>query len=831
VFLSYASQDAEAVQKICDALRAAGIEVWFDKSELRGGDAWDRQIRTQIHECRLFVPVVSANTEARIEGYFRREWKLAVDRTHDLSDRVAFLVPVAIDSTSELTADVPDAFRHVQWTRLADGETPSAFVNRVRRLLSREAPTTIRSPASAMSGAAPAVGQPARVSWRSKPVLRAVVVTLLAVSVLAIGAYGAWRAHFAASMTAVRVEAPPASALPAHTVAVLPFENLSAEPSDGFLATGIAESVLHHLAAVKSLSVIARTSSFTFQGRDVDARDIGRKLNARYLVEGSVQRAGDRLRVTAQLLDASSGRDLWSLRLERHMGDIFEVQDEISGKVADALAVSIEGSPSNASARNTPKLDAYLAYIEGRSLLSTFKSADAKAGIERLRRATEIDPTFAAAYAEEAYGLRLLWGLLHPDGDVDTETEKQAASLVDKALSIDPELGEAWVERAFGREQTIEGFDATIDADFRKGLTFAPNYAQGYELYGEWLHNTGHTDDGLAMVERARQLDPLAPRNHYMKGRFLSERDGVDAAVPLWLEALRVNPTYHPALARLGEVESARGNFAEAVKLTERAIAADPMTYWMRVAAAGVYLDLGDTSAVQDVLSAIPPTATIPHSVLWKFCLSIYLGETQRAAAELYALPHGRLNATILNERDMPCPSAVIRDDALERHDYGRGLRALEVCLTPDWDAVLSRPGTDARASCAVQYASLLVASGERDRAAKLLHSMLKGLEHYKPYSDVADVHASALALLGDTDGALKALEAAFAAQKFGWWYELERSPDFKGLHSEPRFQSLARQYHDIVARQSTLLAEMRRSGEVPYRPPTTGREAPATER
>src|SRR6516162_9319285 len=138
VFLSYASQDVAAAQRICEALRAAGIEVWFDQSKLRGGDAWDRQIREQIHDCRLFMPIVSAHTEARIEGYFRREWKLAVDRTHDLSERVAFLVPVAIDSTPELKADVPDSFRHVQWTRLPAGETTPAFVDRIKRLLSPE---------------------------------------------------------------------------------------------------------------------------------------------------------------------------------------------------------------------------------------------------------------------------------------------------------------------------------------------------------------------------------------------------------------------------------------------------------------------------------------------------------------------------------------------------------------------------------------------------------------------------------------------------------------------------------------------------------------------
>ena len=104
VFLSYASQDAEAAQRICDALRAAGIEVWFDKSELKGGDVWDRQIREQIHDCRLFIPIISANTNARDEGYFRREWGLAVDRTRDMDEKKAFLLPVVIDDTVERSA-------------------------------------------------------------------------------------------------------------------------------------------------------------------------------------------------------------------------------------------------------------------------------------------------------------------------------------------------------------------------------------------------------------------------------------------------------------------------------------------------------------------------------------------------------------------------------------------------------------------------------------------------------------------------------------------------------------------------------------------------------
>jgi formylglycine-generating enzyme required for sulfatase activity/dienelactone hydrolase len=137
VFLSYASQDAEAARRVCEALRGAGIEVWFDQSELRGGEAWDVSIRRQIRSCKLFLPIISVNTQAREEGYFRREWNLAVSRTLDMAEDTAFLLPVVIDSTHDADARVPEKFREVQWTRLPNGETPASFVERVRGLVSK----------------------------------------------------------------------------------------------------------------------------------------------------------------------------------------------------------------------------------------------------------------------------------------------------------------------------------------------------------------------------------------------------------------------------------------------------------------------------------------------------------------------------------------------------------------------------------------------------------------------------------------------------------------------------------------------------------------------
>ncbi len=151
VFLSYASQDAEAAKKICDALRAAGVEVWFDRSELRGGDTWDQSIRKQIKECALFLPVVSANTQARREGYFRLEWKLADDRTHLMARGTPFLVPVCIDDTKDWDALVPDSFMSVQWTRLPGGETPAKFCDRVLALLRGEVAPARPRPAARAS--------------------------------------------------------------------------------------------------------------------------------------------------------------------------------------------------------------------------------------------------------------------------------------------------------------------------------------------------------------------------------------------------------------------------------------------------------------------------------------------------------------------------------------------------------------------------------------------------------------------------------------------------------------------------------------------------------
>ncbi len=179
VFLSYASQDSEAALRICKALRVSGVEVWFDQSELRGGDAWDAKIRQQIQSCALFVPVISANTQSRPEGYFRLEWKLAVDRSHLMSDDHPFFVPVVIDDTPDSAARVPLRFRERQWTRLPGGETPFAFAERVRKLLLERRVAESKVPAEKQLTAAPVMRRPIR-AWLVPSISGAVACAALA---------------------------------------------------------------------------------------------------------------------------------------------------------------------------------------------------------------------------------------------------------------------------------------------------------------------------------------------------------------------------------------------------------------------------------------------------------------------------------------------------------------------------------------------------------------------------------------------------------------------------------------------------------------------------
>jgi len=242
VFLSYASQDSKAARRIADALRAAGVEVWFDQSELRGGDSWDAAIRKQIKECALFVPVISAHTQERSEGYFRLEWHLAEQRTYLMAHDRPFLFPVVIDATTDAEARVPEKFRERQWTRLGGRDTPESFARRIVTVLAGE------SHASASQSATPAAS-PRSAAPRARAGVPAWAWVLGVLGVAGIVAFSVFSARppaeTAAATAASKEAARPATAadkLIERAAAILDGSALSREQIDA--AKGLLEQAI-----------------------------------------------------------------------------------------------------------------------------------------------------------------------------------------------------------------------------------------------------------------------------------------------------------------------------------------------------------------------------------------------------------------------------------------------------------------------------------------------------------------------------------------------------------------------------------------------------------
>jgi len=508
VFLSYASEDSEAAGRIAEALGAAGVTVWFDKNELRGGDVWDRQIRAQINECRLFLPVVSANTEARVEGYFRREWRLAVDRTHDLSERVSFLLPVVIDSTSEQKADVPDAFRHIQWTRLPGGETPPAFVERVRRLLTRDLPSepaaaTQTPPASgALRVSAPSTH--ARPGHRSAAwVICALVAVVIACFVVA--RFWSSRHAVASPANATVASGPGSPAVPEKSIAVLPFADMSEKHDQEYFADGMVEEIIDLLAKVPDLRVPARTSSFYFKGKPTKVPDIARELSVANVLEGSIRASGNRLRVTAQLIRADTGFHIWSQTYDSDLHDVFKVQDEIANAVVQALQITLMGGPLTRREGGTQNLEAYQLYLRALANFQSNSRPELEEARAYLDQAMKLDPNFALAWTAQALNTTgLAWARALPWD----EAFERGRQLAQHALQLTPELASG--HQMLGYVYRTHDWNWTAAQDeAQRALRSNPRYPQALLLAGQIATTLGRWDEAERYMRAALNEDPL----------------------------------------------------------------------------------------------------------------------------------------------------------------------------------------------------------------------------------------------------------------------------------------------------------------------------------
>ena len=587
VFLSYASQDAEAAQRICAALRAAGIEVFLDQSELRGGDAWDQKIRKQIKTCALFVPIISKHTHERAEGYFRLEWKLAVDRSHLITSHKAFLLPVVIDETSEEEEHVPDKFREVQWTRLPAGETPPAFVERIKRLLSSELP-----PLNAVSGATPAIREPVRATWRAKPVVLAIVALVVFAALAYLFAYKSW-------ISKPLTPAPIAFAPPPHSIAVLPFVNLSGDKEQEYFSDGLTEELLNSLAGINELQVAARTSAFSFKGTNTDIGTIARKLNVGAVLEGSVRRSANTIRITAQLINAATGFHLWSKTYDRDLGDVLKLQTEIATSVASALKVTLLGDvAAKVELGGTRNPAAFDAYLHGAKAYSSRRDTkDLPAAIAAYTEAIRLDPHYALAFAARSLAFSAVAGEAETAAAVREANDKAQAD-AREALALAPDLAQAHLALAYVSERGTLDFTQASEA-YERALALAPGNAQVLRTSSQFAAYMGHFDAGIAAARRAVVLDPLARPSHSLLGQALYAARRYEEAVAAFAEVISLDPDFKATYAYRGLAYYGLGNLERA-----RASCETKPDFWLsQQCLAVIYDKLGRHADAEAVLA------------------------------------------------------------------------------------------------------------------------------------------------------------------------------------------------------------------------------------
>ena len=596
VFLSYASQDAPAARRICEALRGAGVEVWFDQSELRGGDAWDQKIRHQIRDCALFVPVISAHTASRPEGYFRLEWAIADQRTQMIARNKPFIVPVCVDATPEGIADLPDSFHRVQWTRLPDGQTPPAFCQRIASLLGTPEGTAAHELQAAHPYPA-AAKTPASGRW--------ILVAVGALVLAGLFTLQFWRTDTATPPTPPAVAAPrvTAGAAPERSIAVLPFTDMSKKKDQEYFSDGLSEELIDLLTKVPDLRVPARTSSFYFKGQHATIAEIAKALGVTHVLEGSVRKSGNTLRVTAQLIRADNGYHLWSETYDRSAQDIFKVQDEIAARVVDALKVTL---PAAASSTGRPaNAEAYNQYLLGKNLMDRSTPAGYASAEQAFRRAIALDPRYAGAYSQLALA-EAYWSDQTGDGSGLTRATGDA----ERAITLAPDSADGYFAR--GLLRTLWLWDwAGGGADLTRALALDPNNAEILQGYALLREAEGDLPGAIAAVEKAARLDPLRAATQNQLGLLLIASGDLPGARAAYQRMLQIDPENPRAYAELAIIDLLAGHADQAAVRLQ--VAVDPANQrggdWETVAAALVQHSLGHEAESKKALERFTATA------------------------------------------------------------------------------------------------------------------------------------------------------------------------------------------------------------------------------
>ncbi len=516
-------------------------------------------------------------------------WAFGVILFEMLTGRRGF----AGDTVSDTIAAV--LTRELDFTALP-AAVPAAVRELIARCVERDPKLRLRDIGEARRHLVPPVGAGPRSAGRA-PIGAA--VTIAAVVVLAL----AWKMLAPAASPAAAAPTG-AAGTSLQSIAVLPFVNQSGTPDDEYFSDGMTDELASALMKVAGLRVAARSSAFTFKGRNTDAREVGAKLHVGTVLDGTVRRAGSTLRVTAQLVNASDGLVLWSDRYEREAKDVFKVQDDIAGAIATALRLRLgaNASASNQVSRSASG-EAHDLYLRGRFLALKQSEDGLRRGLAYFREALDKDPGYAPAYA----GMSFAWAWLSDAYLPPREAEEKAKAAAVKALELDPANVEARTMLAINRWFYDYDYPAA-EEEFRRALEANPNSIDAHNLRATALCSLpGRSAEGLVDVDRAIALDPLAPWPSWTRELCLTAARRYDAVIAQHQKTLELDPDFFYLDSWAGAAYRETGRLAESAAEYERAraISDGPLA-----GQAITYIRMGRTAEARAILQEFMQRST-----------------------------------------------------------------------------------------------------------------------------------------------------------------------------------------------------------------------------
>lgn len=588
------------------------------------------------------------------------------------------------------------------------------------------------------------------------------------------------------------------------TAAILPFTVINASDRSRELSSGLVNDVQAQLAGVRGLQVIA-----SYSASEVDdtltPRQIGRLLGARYLVQGSVQESGGRLRVTAKLVDAHSDHVEWIHQFDRQSDDLFGMQDAVAAGVVRALEARIAGlDPTIPPLPRSRNVDAQLTYQRGRKAMGRTTVVDSVAAEREFALARRLDPTFAPALIG-LYDARMQATSLRR-GDMEAAA-RENAPLLAEAERLQPDSGAALLARAMWGRDPPE----VRERLFKAGLARDPSNVRALTAFSELLDDQDRLEEGGRWLQRALDIDPLWPRAHFRQAQrnFASAGSAIEKQTQ---KVLELDPDYYPALQRQAKyLWQMHGEMANAIAVIERAIATDPENPWAPHTAVAFYLDIGEPAAAEALARSDPVVAASTAALRAQ-----YAGDWP-AAAEAARTAGSR----VFGAAERWGVAAALRDGALRTGQHATAIQALSTRYT------LPRDASPWQLSAfnfreALLLAHLLLESGAREEGRTRLSQVIQWIDANSYLGPVYNLRtrAQALALLGEDEAALAGLAESFRQKDYTqWWYTLQFDPAWDRLRNDPRFLAIAAAVREHVTAEHRRLVQMRRDGQVGERP------------